>query len=158
MEANQFNHAHVLTLVSQLRAKYLRKLNILKILSHLKTGCNSKILLPLYQSLIRSVLDCGSAIYGLAPPSQLAILDTIQKSAIRFITGALCTSPAVSLCVEVGIPPLNFRRLTPLTAEFLTTVLQFPEILQGIHFFPTIIFPDISRFSRPIFQFFQSDF
>ena len=100
----------------------------LKILSHPKTGCNRKIFLPIHQTLISSVLDFGSPIYGLAPPFQVAFLNTIQKSAIRIITGAFRTSPALSICAEVGIPPLNFRRLT-LTAQFLTTVLQFPEIL-----------------------------
>ena len=91
--------------IKLIRAKCLRKLNILKILSHPKTDCNCKILLPFYQSPIRSVLDFRSPVYGLAPPSQLEIFDTIQNSAVRFITGAFRSSPALSLCVVVGVLP-----------------------------------------------------
>ena len=73
---------------------------------------NRKTLIPLYQTLVRSILDYGSPIYGLVTPSQLRLLDTIQNSAIRFATGAFRTSSALSLCAETGIPPLDFRRLT----------------------------------------------
>jgi len=45
--------------INLIRAKCLRELNFLKILFHPKTGCNRKILLPLDQSLICSVLDFG---------------------------------------------------------------------------------------------------
>jgi len=34
---------------------------------------------------------------------------------------------ALSLCAEAGIPPLHFQRLT-LTAKFLTTTLQYPDL------------------------------
>jgi len=53
--------------------------------------CNRKVLLPLYQFLVRSILDYGSSIYGLAPSSQLALLDTTQNVAFRITTGTLCT-------------------------------------------------------------------
>jgi len=53
--------------IKQLKAKCLRALSILKYLAHPITGFNRKVLLPLYQSLIRSILDYGEPIYGLAP-------------------------------------------------------------------------------------------
>jgi len=86
---------------------------------------NRKTLIPLYQTLVRSILDYGSPIYGLVTPSQLRLLDTIQNSAIRFATGAFRTSSALSLCAETGIPPLDFRRLT-LTAKLLTAIIRTP--------------------------------
>ena len=64
------------------KAKCIRTLNILKILSHPSHGCQRKILLPLYKSLIHSILDYGSPIYGLAPASHLKLLDPIQNSAL----------------------------------------------------------------------------
>ena len=57
------------------KAKCLRAINILKFLSHPKYGCNRNILIPLYTTLVRSILDYGSPIYGLASPSQLKLLD-----------------------------------------------------------------------------------
>ena len=42
-----------------IKVKCFRAINILKILAHPSKGCNRKTLLPLYQSLIRSILDYG---------------------------------------------------------------------------------------------------
>jgi len=109
-------HPHI----KAVKAKCLRALNVLKYLSHPSSGCNRKILLPLYNSLIRSMLDYGSPIYGLAPPSHLAFLDLVQNSAIRICSGAFHISPALSLCAESGYPPLHYRRLN-LTASLLTS-------------------------------------
>jgi len=77
--ASSATQALLIPHIKFIRAKCLRKLNIIKILSHPKTGCNRKIRLPFHQSLIRSVLEFGSPIYGLASPSQLVILDTFQN-------------------------------------------------------------------------------
>ena len=87
------------------KRKCLRTLNILKILSHPRSGCTHRTLLSLYQSLIRPIIDFGSPIYGLASPSHLKLLDPIQNSAIRFAIGAFRTSSALNLYDEAGIPP-----------------------------------------------------
>ena len=57
--------------IKKLKAKCLRSLNMLKYLSHPKTGCNRATLLHIYKSLIRPLLDCGSPIYRLAPTTYL---------------------------------------------------------------------------------------
>jgi len=114
--------------IKDTKAKYLRALNVLKFHSHLKYWCNREILLPLYSSFVRSILHYGSSIYGLAPLSQLQLLDPIQNSALRLATGAFRTNTASSPCADTGIPPapLHYRRLT-LTAKFLTSILQRPK-------------------------------
>jgi len=78
-------------------------------LTHPSSGCFRKILLPLYNAIIRSMLDYGSPIYGLAPPSHNALLNPVQNAAIRICSGALHTSLALSLCAESGYPPLHHR-------------------------------------------------
>ena len=125
------------------KAKCLRALNTIKFLSHPKYGCNRKILLTLYTTLVRSILDYGSPIYGLAPSTHLRLLDTIQNAALRTATGAFRTSPAVSLCADAGIPPLHYRRLT-LTAKLLTSILQHPKTTTYNHIFhpPPSLHPD----------------
>jgi len=89
----------------------LRALNDLEYLAHPNTGCNRKVILPLYLSLIQSILDYGSPVYGLTPPSHLSLLDPDQNAAIRICTGAFCTSPQFSRCAEAGVPPLEYRLL-----------------------------------------------
>jgi len=87
----------------------MRALSILEILAHSSHGCNRKMLLPLYTTLIGAIPDYGSLIYGLAPSSQLKLLDPIQNSALRFVTGACRTSPAPNSSADTGIPPLHYR-------------------------------------------------
>jgi len=122
----QSNHSSIRHIKS-IKAKCLRPLNLLKILAHPTKGCNRKTLLPLYQSFIRFVIDYGSPVYGLAPPSQLNLLEPVQNSALRIATGAFRTSPAISLCAETGIPPVKFRQMS-LTANFLFTVATNPSL------------------------------
>jgi len=139
-----FQHRHSwLPHIKSTTAKCMRALNILRILTHSSHGCNRKILLPLYTTLIRAILDYGSPIYRLTPSSQLKLLDPIQNSAIRLVTGAFRTSPAPSLCAGTGIPPLHYRRLT-LTAKFLTSILQHPQTTTFNHIFhpPHNLHPD----------------
>ena len=78
----QSNHSWIQH-IKIIKAKCYRAINILKILAHPSKGCNRKTLLPLYQSLIRSILDYGSPNYGLAPASQLSLLDPVQNTALR---------------------------------------------------------------------------
>jgi len=121
----------------------MRSLDILKLLTHPSHGCNRKILLPLYTTLIRAILDYGSPIYGLTPSSQLKFLNPIQNFALRFVTGAFRISPAPSLCADTRIPPLHYRRLT-LTAKSLTSILQHPQTTSFNHVFhpPHNLHPD----------------
>jgi len=79
-----------------------------KYLAHQNRGCNRKVLLPLYSSLIRSILDYWSSVYGLAPHSHLSLLDPVQNAAISICTGAFRTCPQFSLCAEAGVSPLEY--------------------------------------------------
>ena len=128
--------------IKLLRSKCLSSINIMKYLSHPRTGCNRKILLQLYKSLIRSKLDYGSPIYNQACKSSLTLLDSIQASSLRLALGAFRSSPKLSLCAEAGEPPLHFRRHI-LTANFLASSAQFPQL----PIYNTILSPPHPHFS-----------
>jgi len=57
-----------------LRSECLRYLNILTYLSHPRTGCDCKLLLRLYNSVIRSQLDYGAPIYSKTCKASLKLL------------------------------------------------------------------------------------
>ena len=120
--------------IKELKAKCQRSLNILKYVSHPATGCNRKILPSLYNALIQSRLDYGAPIYGMANRSALAILDSIQSSGLRLVTGAFRTSPRMSLCAETASLPLSYRRETR-TAKFLTSLSQDPSTSNYTYYF-----------------------
>ena len=90
--------------IKYLKAKCLKSLNILKVLSHTTWGADRTTLLQLYRSLIRSKLDYGSIVYGSARKSYLAMLDPIHHQGLRLALGAFRTSPTASLYVEADEP------------------------------------------------------
>ena len=120
--------------IKEIRAISLRALNILKYLSHQTRGCSRKRLLPLFTALVRSILDYGAPIYGLAPHSQFSLLHTVQNAAIRYFTGPFRTSPASSLNSEASIPPPP----QVVMANLLCSISQLPEIPTHSILFETI--------------------
>lgn len=96
--------------IKYLKAKCLKTMNIIKILSHTTWGSDRKCLLNLHKSLVRSRLDYGSIVYASAAPSALKVLDPVHHLGIRLATGAFRTSPVQSLYVESNEWSLNFQR------------------------------------------------
>ena len=96
--------------IKYLKAKCLKALNLLKVLSHTDWGADRTVLLQLYRSLILSKLDYGSIVYGSARPSYISSLDTVHHQGLRLALGAFRTSPVQSLYVEAEEPSLYLRR------------------------------------------------
>ena len=96
--------------IKYLKAKCLKAMNLLKVLSHTNWGADRTVLLQLYRSLIRSKLDYGSIVYGSARKSYLVMLDTVHHQGLRLALGAFRTSPVESLYVEANEPSLYLRR------------------------------------------------
>ena len=95
--------------IKYLKAKCLKALNLLKVLSHTSWGADQTTLLKLYRSLVRSKLDYGCIIYGSARKSYLQMLDPIHNQGLRLDLGAFRISVA-SLYVEADEPSLYSRR------------------------------------------------
>ena len=96
--------------VDHLRAKCTSPVNLIKHLSHLSWGADRRTLQQLYIALVRSKLDYGAQVYGATQSGTLRRLEPIQNACLRAITGAFRSSPAVSLCAETGILPLEYTR------------------------------------------------
>ena len=91
--------------LDHLRAKCTSLVNLIKHVSHLSSGSDRKTLQRLYTTLVQSKLD-----YGVSKSNVLKRLEPIQNACLRAITGAFRSSPAVSLCMETGMLPLDFSR------------------------------------------------
>ena len=96
--------------IKALKAKCLKALDVLKVLSNTNWGGDRSVLLNLYRSLVRSKLDYGSSVYGSARKSYLKCLDTIHHQGLRLALGAFRTSPVESLYAESNEPSLYTRR------------------------------------------------
>ena len=96
--------------VEHLRAKCTPAVNLLRHLSHLSWGADRQTLLHLYTALVKSKLDYGAQVYGTQDSKILDRLNPIQNESLRVCMGSFRSSPAVSLSVEAGIPPLSYSR------------------------------------------------
>ena len=112
--------------IKALKAKCLKALDILKVLSSSDWGGDRTVLLNLYRSLIRSKLDYGSIVYGSARKSYLKSLDTIHHQGLRLALGAFCTSPVESLYAESNEPSLYIRR-EKLSLQYVTKLAANPQ-------------------------------
>ena len=107
--------------------KCLKRINILKCVSGTSWGASKSLLVILYKSLIRSVLDYGSVVYDYASTSYLKKLNSIQNRCLRICCGALKITGSQLLEVECGIPPLYLQRKSlQLKYTTRTLVSQLP--------------------------------
>jgi ribonuclease HI len=125
--------------INQLKTKVLTKMNILSSVSHQHWGADRVLLLRLYKSLVRSVLDYGCIFYDSSCKSNLKTLDPVQNSCLRIAIGARKTSPVLSLEVEADIPPLDIHRKT-IIMKYHTRLAELPYWVMAKH----IIFNEIN--------------
>ena len=90
--------------IKALKAKCLKALDILRVLSGSDWGGDRTVLLNLYRALIRSKLDYGSILNGSARKSYLKSLDTIHHQGLCLALGAFRTSPVERLYAESNEP------------------------------------------------------
>ena len=95
-----------------------KSINILRSLSASRWGCSSSISNTLYKALIRSRLEYCTWIMSPIPKTVFEKLEKIQYQAMRFILGALRSSPTNALLVEAGELPLHLR-LRMMTEKFI---------------------------------------
>ena len=96
--------------IKYLKGDCLKRMNLLKHLSHTSWGADSKSLLRIYTSIVKSKLDYGNEAYTSASPSLLKKLEPIQNQAIRISTGAFKSSPIKSLEVISNTKPLQISQ------------------------------------------------
>ena len=97
--------------IQYVKSKSLKRISLLKCLAGRGCGADRTVLLRIYKSMIRPILDYGSQI--LDGPGNKAVegLESIQNTCLRIVTGALRTSPILPLLVETNIFPLYMRRM-----------------------------------------------
>jgi hypothetical protein len=93
-----------------LKTKTKLRLNIIRAISNRAWGANSSIIMRTYKSLVLSVIDYGSIIYGAASESILKTLNPIHNQGIQLSIGAFKTSSIISILCEAITPPLEIRR------------------------------------------------
>ena len=92
------------------KTKAVRRLSLLKCLSGKGCGADRSVLLRIYKSLIRPILDYACTIYDGPQNKSVETLEAVQNECLRIATGAFRTSPVMPLLVDADILPLKLRR------------------------------------------------
>lgn len=98
--------------------KSKKRLNILKYISGRDWGADAATLRTTYMTLIRPILEYGSAVYCCASKTNLQRLERVQLSAARIITGLRNSCPNEIALFEADLQPLSLRRNSGLTKYF----------------------------------------
>ncbi|XP_055633118.1 uncharacterized protein LOC129773530 [Toxorhynchites rutilus septentrionalis] len=98
------------------------RLNLLKTISKPHRSNNRTIRLRVAKAIINSRLTYGLEVTCLARDKLLKTLSPIYKNALRIISGLLPSTPAASVCAEIGEPPFDIfmdAAIVSRTASFL---------------------------------------
>ena len=87
-------------------------------------GANKQTLRQLYMCYVRPTLEYNSAALRTATHTNLATLDKVQNQALRFISGAMKTTPTSACEIECNIEPLDIRR----DAAIVTTYERYQRL------------------------------
>ena len=109
--------------IKYVKARALKRVPILKCLAGRGCGADRTILIRVYKSLIRPILEYACQV--LEGPLNKAVesLESVQNTCLRIATGALRTSPIIPLQVETNVQPLYLRRWE-LTLRYVTKVIS----------------------------------
>ncbi|MFI5407494.1 MAG: reverse transcriptase domain-containing protein, partial [Nitrososphaerales archaeon] len=86
------------------------RLNLMRCISGQSWEANKKILLMIYRSLIRSLMDYACMAFNFASQSTLKIPDSIQYKALLIATGGMKGTSLAALLAECGEKKLEYRR------------------------------------------------
>ncbi|XP_060858335.1 uncharacterized protein LOC132935733 [Metopolophium dirhodum] len=99
------------TNINNIKNEAKSKLNIIKTLSNLEWGAESKTLQTIHNSIILSALEYGSILYAGASAVTIKTLDPIHNTALRLSIGAFKSSPVLSIINITGSKSLEKRRI-----------------------------------------------
>ena len=102
-----------------IKGKAGKRLAILKSIAGKRFGADRAVLLRMYTSLVRPILEYGSQILDGPGYNRSCSLEPIQNAGLRIATGALRTSPVMALQVETNVLPLELRRKELLVRYYL---------------------------------------
>ncbi|KAL4103942.1 hypothetical protein QTP88_019259 [Uroleucon formosanum] len=147
------------THIEKLKTSCMGRMNIIKTLSNLSWGSDQNSLILIYKSLILSLMNYGSVIYGTAKAKTLSTLDPIRNQRIRLATGSFRTSPVVNILCNAGEPPLKIIRNID-TIKYMIKISNQPKYISFSNFHqnfpntkaktPITIFENFNRIKKDI--------
>ena len=104
--------------IKEVKRKIDSRFNIIKIITNMKIGLNTPMLITLYNSLIQSVFLYAAPVLLLASDSAIQTLETSQRTILRYILGLPNNADSILVYKEAGIIPIHLL-IKKETAKYL---------------------------------------
>ena len=96
--------------IKNVKKKANNRLKLLKKLASTSWGADKRTLRQLYLGYVRSTMDYTLALQSISSKSTITSLDKIQNNALRFISGALRSTPTAACEIHTNVEPMHIRR------------------------------------------------
>ena len=96
--------------MKSVKKKANNRLKLLKKLASTSWGADKRTLRQLYLGYVRSTLDYTLALQSISSKSTRLSLDKVQNHALRFISGALRSTPTAACEIHTNVEPMHLRR------------------------------------------------
>ena len=96
--------------MKEIKKKANNRLKLLKRLASTSWGADKETLRQLYLGYVRSTMDYTLALQTLSSKTTRSSLDKTQNHALRFISGALRSTPTAACEIHTNIEPMHLRR------------------------------------------------
>jgi hypothetical protein len=97
--------------IEQVKIKCIKRLSIIKILSHRSWKLSKRVLILLYYSLIRSIIEYNSFIVHTITATQRTVLQTIQNKALKVILKPPFRTNLQRLGLQYRVLPIESRMM-----------------------------------------------
>ena len=105
--------------IASINLKCEKRVFLIKKLSNQVTGINQKILINLYKTLVRPVIEYGAEAWGDASITNLRRLESIEHRMLASSLGVNRLSSRMGVLLESGILPIKYRRLLQMYKHWL---------------------------------------
>lgn len=95
--------------IRETRVKINDRLNMIKVISGIKSGSHPQVLMNIFKALIRSVMEYGCVVTWNAKQTNRNILKTLTNQCLRKATGCTKSTPLNALAAISGQEPLDLR-------------------------------------------------
>ncbi|XP_072377391.1 uncharacterized protein [Diabrotica undecimpunctata] len=119
--------------IHQIIKKTSNSINILRAFCRAKWGADPNTALLFYKTMVRSIMDYGSQLYGTAADTHLNKIEIQQNKCLRVCLGYLKSTPINIIQAEAVEPPLKLRRQLLSRKFMIKTISKKASYLNSIH-------------------------
>lgn len=123
--------------IKNTKTKVTDRLNMIKVLNNMKFGAHPQTMITIYKSIFRSIIEYGASVFNNSKKTNKKILETVNNTCLRKITGCTKTTPLNTLMAISAQQPIPLRHEFVASKEVARIVHQNSIIMKQFNSLPT---------------------